>query len=94
MTWKARAQSYHWITGRKNERMDEGTDASLVRHRSTHKKTENKAVYTITDVASGWAGAGVVMPKNAKKARCDGRMDGGTDRPTRCLIGRVSCDKN
>ena len=54
----------------------------------------NKAVYTTTPVAGSWAGAAMIlagacsntnfstlkMPKNAKKAKCDGPTDRQTDR--------------
>ena len=49
---------------------------------------KNKAVYTATCVAGGWAGA--VMPICTLKAK----LDGPTNRPTEWVIGRVARDKN
>ena len=51
----------------------------------------NKAVYTATEVACGWAGA--VMPKtpeNAEKANGDRQTDRPTDRPTDIAVCRVA----
>ena len=67
------------------------------KRKKKEKKKKDKAVYTTTPVAGSWAGAAMIWAracsntnfptlkkaKNAKKAKCDGRTQCVTDRPTR-----------
>ena len=71
------------------------TDGRTDRQRC--EDVSKKVVYKTAPVAVGWAGAVMIwagacsntnfstlkMPKNAKKAKWDGRTDGRTDGPTR-----------